>query len=292
MIVTKSSLLAVGIVKRDKDLPKLDNVVFEPDGTVVACARNVVIAVSPPDYSKASEAPVVQTLLDRRIIVPAEYVRAVVKEVKTDKTFGGLTEYVDVYSCAAAGNNEALFTWIRDGESQSLRADLYDGEYIPYRDIFKRSLTNPRMTPVRVKMYRARLKTLCDTLDKIAPNDTEAPVYIEFAMNGDMIMRAVNRRTGQRVVAVMTHYSERGGDWLLSNDWERGLCDGAEGSGHDSVAYRVHRRRRVPVHSRSVVDSEGKATAARVRKAFRKTGVDGSRATGTPKPIARRERRR
>lgn len=244
MIVTKSSLLAVGIVKRDKDLPKLDNVLFEPDGTVIACARNIVFAVSPPDLVKVRDAPVNGSgSLDAPVIVPANYVRAVVKEVKTDKTFGGLLEYVNLRLVHEATEPTAMFSWIHDGTPQYLSADLYGGAYIPYRKILSRSLSNLRMTPIRVKMNRARLKTLCDTFDKVAPNDTEAPVYIEFSIDGDMIMRAVNVKTNQRVVAVMTHYTERGGDWLSYDEWEDTLRTGQNGR-------PVARRERRPIARR------------------------------------------
>jgi hypothetical protein len=246
MIVTKASLSAVKVARRDKDLPVLDNVRIEKDGTTVACARNIVLAISPPAEARAAQAPVGNTgPLHHDLTIPSEYVKGVLKEVKTDKTFDGLLEYVDVHELSGAVSNGA-FTWIEDGCPKTLRFDSDAGAYIDYRKVFARSLTN--RTGVRLKMNRVRLKALVDTLDKVAPDNGEAPVYIEFTETGDMIMRATNDKTGQRAVAVMTHFSERGDDWLDPDEWERGLCDGQENSGNHSTngndghAVRVGRR--------------------------------------------------
>jgi hypothetical protein len=256
VIVTKASLSAVKVARRDKDLPVLDNIRIEKDGTTVACARNIVLAISPPGEARAAESPVSNSgALDSDITVPSEWVKGVLKEVKTDKTFDGLQEYIDVrVERKETPEPVAFFRWVQDGEPQVLCADLYDGQFIDYRSVFARSLNN--RSGVRLKMNRVRLKALVDTLDKVAPDNGEAPVYIEFTEAGDMIMRATNDKTGQRAVAVMTRYSERGGDWLDPDEWERGLCDGAKGSGNNNSVNSVHRGRRRAVRSRMDTDTQ------------------------------------
>lgn len=271
MIVTKASLSAVKVARRDKDLPVLDNVRIEKDGTTVACARNIVLAISPPGEARAAEAPVGSTgPLTRDLTIPSEYVKGVLKEVKTDKTFDGLLEYVDVHELHKSVSDGA-FTWIEDGCPKTLRFDVDSSNFIDYRSVFTRSLND--RSGVRLKMNRVRLKALVDTLDKVAPDNGEAPVYIEFTEAGDMIMRATNDKTGQRAVAVMTRYSERGGDWLDPDEWERGLCDGSEGSGNDDSANSVHRGRRRAVRSRMDTDTQSQTA----RRPLRTEGTHVSR---------------
>ncbi len=273
MIVTKASLSAVKVARRDKDLPVLDNVRIEKDGTTVACARNIVLAISPPAEARAAQAPVTSSgPLDSDITVPSEWVKGVLKEVKTDKTFDGLLEYVDVEKTAAG----AAFRWVKDGEPQAMYPDLHSGSYIDYRKVFARSLTN--RSGIRLKMNRVRLKALVDTLDKVAPDNGEAPVYIEFTETGDMIMRATNDKTGQRAVAVMTHFSERGDDWLDPDEWERGLCDEQENS--KNVGVRRNVGNASPMVQRRTVENRAIADLVEVVSGSERADDDSVRGSG------------
>ena len=218
MIVSKSSLLAVQVTAKDKDIPALDNVRLEADGTMVGAAGNVVVAVSPVNPKVAAQVPLDDSGPGAATI-SAETVRKALKLLTADKTFGGLLEHCDI----DVDDDNALFTFTDGKRKHTMKGRLYPYDYIPWRAIIEQALGSKE--PTRVILNRARLRLLLETVEKICPDSTgQHPVYLEFTDYGDVICRARNPVTGQRVVATMKNYAFGSSAWLKEDEWEERLA--------------------------------------------------------------------
>jgi len=231
LIVSKSSLLAVQVTAKDKDIPALDNVRLEPDGTMVGAAGNVVVAVSPVNPKVAAQVPL-EDSGPGAATISAETVRKALKLLTADKTFGGLLEHCDI----DVQEDNAHFTFTDGKRRHTMKGRLYPHKYIPWEVIIEKALTSREST--RVILNRTRLRLLLDTVEKICPDSTgQHPVYIEFTSYGDVVCRARNPITGQRVVATMKNYAFGSAAWLKEDEWEQRLAGKAK-----KVAKRARRR--------------------------------------------------
>jgi hypothetical protein len=76
----------------------------------------------------------------------------------------------------------------------------------------------------KICLNRRDLIDLLQALEEACPDKGgENPVYIEINPEGKgLIMRCVNRETGQRAIGGMYAY-QTGGHWLPSDPWEAGV---------------------------------------------------------------------
>jgi hypothetical protein len=237
MIVSKSSLLSVLVTAKDKDIPALDNIRLEADGTVIGAAGNVVLAVSPVHEKVAAQVPLDDSGPGEATIA-ADTVRKALKLLQADKTFGGLLEHCDI----AVHDDEAVFTFTDGKRKHTMNGRLYRHAYIPWEKILETAMHSKE--PTRVVLNRARLRLLLDTIEKICPDSTgQNPVYIEFTSLGDIICRARNAVTGQRVLATMKNYSFGKSAWLSEDEWERRLAGGGARARRDRTKVRGIARR-------------------------------------------------
>lgn len=217
MIVSKSSLQAVHVTAKDKDIPALDNVRMERDGTMVGAAGNVVVAVAPVDPKVAAQVPL-QNSGAGEATIAADTVRKALK-LLGDKMFGGLLEHCDI----SVRGEDIVFTFTDGKRRHTMDGRAYRHPYIPWQTILSRAMRN-RQPGQRVVLNRARLHLLLDTLEKVCPDSSgQSPVYLEFTTDGDIVCRARNAINGQRVVATMKNYALKGSAWLEEGEWERSL---------------------------------------------------------------------
>lgn len=224
-IISKNALNVMHIAGKDADLPGMDTVHVRKDGTVIGSARNAVILVSPVRKSIKRNIPIDETELTEDITVPKDGINQMNKFISKDSQFGGLLEYLDIEkSTPVRVRFKALNT---KGEEVRMSGGLYRRKYIDYQAVLDRTL-NSRVKK-RVIVNRARLKLLLEAMEKVCPDTSaESPVYLEFTEQDELVLRSLNRKTGQRALAVMFNYLYKERDWLDENRWEEELRGGDE----------------------------------------------------------------
>ena len=215
MIVSKSNLQAISVLKNDKGIPVLNNLRIERDGSTVAVGGKCVVVVSPVRKEVRENVPLEETEISDGITVNRETVESVIKNIPKDTMFKGVLEHADV-------NDKGAFI-ITDGKRhKKISGKLYDREYVNWKSVFENGENG-----MRIVLNRKRLLLLLDTLDKICIDTSgESPVYIEFTDKGDVLLKAINMVNGQRAMALMKTYKSEEGQWLKSDEWERSLKNG------------------------------------------------------------------
>lgn len=220
MILSKANLNAVIIAADDKTVPMLNNLHVGKDGTTVAANGRCIIAVSPvPDEVSGHLGYMEDSGSAGDITIAADTVREVLRNMPRDAKFGGLLEYTDLKK--GSGGDGVTFR-LRDGmRDRTIGAKVYTRAYFEYRKAFQKAAESGAR--VRVVLNRKRLISLLETLDKICPDSSgESPVYMEITRGDDIILKAEGNH-GQRVLGFMKAYQGGEGNWLLDNDWERGM---------------------------------------------------------------------
>lgn len=229
MIVSKANLSPVDVIKLDKKLPVLDNVYIGKDGTTVAGNGKAFIAVSPvvSETRKKLQPLMGDTTLDRDIVVTAETIKEVLKNMPRDRQFGGALEHVDV-----SGEEGSVRFALHDGKrKRSIDGKAYPYDYAPFRKVFARARKNK--IAVRYVLNAKRLLPMLETLCKVLDDSSDySPLFFEFSSDGDVMIRGQSPITGQRAVGIVWAYKGNEATWLELNEWERELAD--DGSNVDS----------------------------------------------------------
>lgn len=220
MILSKGNLQVVLVTKDDKNIPVLDNVYVAPDGSTVGSNGRVMLAVSPVKKKVEKSVPLeAGTVPEEGVVLPSSFIKAVMRDIPKDREFGGLLEHLSV----RAENGEPEVTVkITDGKrAQSIKGRRFPREYIDYLEVFRNAFST-RKRGVRTVLNLKRLLSLLNAVDKICDDRSgELPVYLEFAEDGTIIVRATDFRTAQDVVGVMSAYHGIEGEWKKMSVWER-----------------------------------------------------------------------
>jgi len=214
-ILSKMNLLVVEITKDDNKIPALNNVLVRKDGTTVGANGLCIIAVSPVSKDVKNNVILEETICGDGI-VPAETVKDVIKNIPLDKIFKGLLEHCDFGVSGVKG----IFN-VKDGKkTRKITGNLYRHGYIKYKEILKRVMR--KMSGVRVILNMKRLLSLLNTINKMCPDSSgDTPVFIEFTKDNHIYIKAINKTTGQKVIATMTSYDFVDEDWIQKDEWEK-----------------------------------------------------------------------
>ena len=216
MIFSKPALQICSICKKDSKIPMLDNVKLETDGTVIASARNILVAVSPVPSAVSEKIP-----LDKsgevNCCVSAESIKHIVTSIK-DIAFGGLLEFANI----KIDDKKVSFTFKDGKRTSSVEVNKLSGSWIKWKDILKNALKRKRET--KVILNRSRLKMLLEVMDKTSPDKGgESPLYLEFTDDNNVVLRSFNALTGQWTYAVMTSYKMGMDVWPEETEFEKKL---------------------------------------------------------------------
>lgn len=219
MYLSRKGLSVASLVKADSDIPGLDNVHVREDGSTVGSNGVTCMLVSPV---RTEVKKILKGILKDRecgsVTLTSDTVKEVLKGLPIDKKFGGMTEHCCLES-DGSGDVEIHST---DGtRKSSIKGKVYRRPYIDYT-VFLQSLRE--RGGKRVVVNLPRLLLLLQVIDKIIKTgDEENAVFIEFADNGSIILRGVDKVTGQRVLAVMNQYDNEEQNWLKPDEWEESL---------------------------------------------------------------------
>lgn len=219
MIVSKTSLLVVGVTVKDKEIPVLDNVHIKKDGTTIGSGRGVTFAVSPVEEGIKEKLHLEETELDDALTINSEFAKKILKNIPADTHFGGLLEHVDIENSTGSRVDVSL----HDGrQGFSINGRKYPDKYTAHEEILQNSL-NAR-NGFRLVVNRSRLQLILDTIAKTCPDSSaETPIFLEFCDNHTILIRCINRVNGQRVMAALLTTSFNEDKWLKDKSWERGL---------------------------------------------------------------------
>ena len=217
MITSKNALNVVTTTTADKNVKVLDNVHIEEDGSVVAANREGIVIVS----------PVVKQLRERirldegdsigSCTLSSDTIRDTIKFIGVDKKYKGLLEHCDIVRTP----DGATITMFDGKRSKAMQVKVYPKDYFDYLSLVANVMK--KKTTARVVLNRKRLKSLLDTLEKVCADSSDvSPVDLEFTDTNAMIMRGVNGKTGQRVIAICRGFKTD--KWMEPNDWENRVC--------------------------------------------------------------------
>ena len=221
MIVSKQGLRVVEVTKADSKVPVLDNVLIEKDGTCVGSNGKSILMVSPvKPETEDSLNNVLQKTGRAKMVVSADTVKQLLKDLPADKQFGGLLEHCDIER-----QGQGCKVRLTDGKRRrSFQGKLYPRDYLPYRKIVEPALSS--RDGQKVVLNLKRLLALLSSIEKICPDTTgESPVWVEFS-DGQIILRGLNHINGQRCIGIMSTYKGIEGRWLEPDDWEKSYLQG------------------------------------------------------------------
>jgi len=224
VILSKQNLQAAQIASIDKNIPLLGNVHVDKDGSSIASDRKTLLLVGPVE--KEIKQRVVGALgpggINFETTIPVETVKEVLKNLPKDNKFSGLLEHVKIEQ---AVNQEIHFTLTDGKRHQFIKGKAYPKGYTEYKKVVKQVLAG-RDNSLRLAVNRKRFINLLTAIDKICSDATgEAPLFLEFNPSGEIVIRAYNPRTGQRVIGIVFALSRDEEKWLPPSVWETKFTD-------------------------------------------------------------------
>lgn len=228
MILSKASLGIVELCKADKNIPVLNTVLIEPDGSVVASNGKILVCVSPVEKRICEAVPLQSKIGDvkSQIILSSDTVKEIIKSIPRDMQFKGILEHVAIKE-VSEGKIELTIT---DGKQKKvLNVRTIAKSYLSYKKVFKDTFDNlQEESNGRVIMNRKRMNLAILALDKVCPYDGDfSPVFWQFTKNGDVLVKAINEITEQKFMAVFQSMDVHGTiDWPDFSVFERKLKGG------------------------------------------------------------------
>jgi len=216
MIIHKSNLRIVDVIKEDKGIPMLNNIHIDEDGITSAIGNKIVLVMSAVKDSVCKSIEKMQQwggkiLQKGGITIPADSVKEVMKNIPKDTQFKGLLEHVEV-------DKEGIFK-LSDGRRQRvIKCTPWKRDFPEWRKTFdlKRS-----EGVFRAVYNRKRLLLLLSAIEKCCEDTSGySPVWIEGCKDGTMIVRSVNMKTGQKALGVVAAYDGKEGEWIEDTEFE------------------------------------------------------------------------
>ena len=216
MILSKNNLLVHLATGKDKDVPVLDNIRIENDGSTVGASATGIVVCSPVSDDRRRQVRMVLGESDSSAVtVSSGTVKSLVRNMPKDTMFDGALEHVDV---KADGNGSVLFKTSDGVRTMDVEGKTYTREYIPYKKVLRSQLSATVTSKVIVD--GVKLRAMLEAVNKITDG---GELYLSFTDENDVIIRGQNLREGQRVVGTMKSYEGKGAVWLEGDAWERGL---------------------------------------------------------------------
>jgi hypothetical protein len=204
----------VEVTKIDKGIPALGNVHFTKEGATIGSNGAAALAVSPVSENMRDSAPLDSSEMFGDETIPIETVKEILKNMPRDATFRGVLEHCDLQA--------GKFTLTDGKRKRTITGKQYPRDYVDYQGLFAR--VGKERTEVRVAVNLKRLLAVLTTVNKICGDISgTVPVYLEFSVENDVIIRCENAATEQRVCAIMQSYKGTESRWLTFSEWENRL---------------------------------------------------------------------
>lgn len=213
MILNKSNLKIVEIVKVDNKIPMLNNIHVDRDGITSAIGNKVMLVMSAVKDVTAEKVSQMHGWLMSKfsLTIPANTIKEVLKNIPKDSQFSGLLEHVEL-------GVEGKFK-LSDGRSQrTIKCIPWKKDYPSWRKVWEKQKSE---SVVRAVYNRKRLLLLLQTMEKVCEDTSGySPVWLEVSADNTITLRAVNMKTGQKALGLVGAYEGREAEWLSDEEFE------------------------------------------------------------------------
>lgn len=199
MVIPRGHLQLERMVKDDGVLQ------FHADGSALATNKKAFIAVEGISQQRREAVPLAERELGAGAVsVTAETARSVLKLIPRDKMFQGALEHADI---RREGDTELSVVTTDGKRVNRVRARCGVGRIDPAPVM--REIDGAARSGQTVCLNRKRLLMLLDTMERAAEDSSgESPVWLSITEGGDVALRGINQRTGQRVIGYMHAYRD------------------------------------------------------------------------------------
>lgn len=223
MIISKAALGVATVAGKDTNVPILNSVCIEPSGEVVATNGLVLCVVSPVSEKMRNAVPLEpKEPMSEQVVLTAEAIKTVIKAMPRDTQFKGLLEH-----CAMRPEGtdkvKVVVTNGRSNSEMTLRR-MAEG-YPDYRAVLRKAAKDRCDGNSRTILNRKRMDQLVKAMSHVCPYHGKfSPVYWEFTKGGNIIVRAKNELTGQRMLSVFSTMHATAERWMEWDEWEERIC--------------------------------------------------------------------
>lgn len=238
MIISRKNLLIYKMTSQDKSIPILDNVFICKDGSSVASNGMSAILISPVDAAMLEHVIVEDSGGLDEVLVSTESIKEVLKNLPKDTKFAGVLEHCSV----GIGRGGKCKFKVYDGKrTRAIDVKHHKKSYIDYRKTLK--TVRDKKVSVSTAINLSRLNGLIAVINEICVDSShDTPVYIDFTSDGDILIRCLDYKTKQRVIAVMKAYDGVEGNVPELSSWERDVL-GNGGNGGKRKISKVKRKK-------------------------------------------------
>jgi hypothetical protein len=219
MLYSKANLEVASVASDNPYDGALNGVQFDSDGATIACDGAGLVAVGPtkaqihfPNVGQLG------TPGDHGVVLSPDFISEVKTIIPKDKRLS--LQHVAMTVGQDAGKTE--FTTVdKSGRTRRIAEWPKKERFPDWRGVVGKALTTKEgKEVVRVCVGRKSLLKVLKTLVEACPDSGDSPVFLE--MGQGVVMRSVNRETGQHVVAVAAAFNADG-KWLEKDAWEQSI---------------------------------------------------------------------
>jgi len=213
MIVNRDQLTMQSVVGDDGTLQ------LNRDRSAVATNKKVYLVCEGVPGGIREQVPLEEGELgDERVAVSPETVREMLKNVPRDRRFGGLLEHIDVRASATDVTFEST-----DGKRKTRKTAKRSDREVNSAPATKLILDTFGRKDVTVMCLNlSRFIDLIAAMDSISDDSSgESPVWVAVSPDGDIALRTVKWKTGQRVLGYMHSYNGADSQIPELSEWER-----------------------------------------------------------------------
>lgn len=223
MLFSKANFTVIDVASKETADIGINCIHLNTDGSSVAANGKVIMAVGPVDPSKVHFPDVGKHSQPSEfsaagVSVPLDLVEKVLKNIPKDKRLS--LQHIAMVR-HDRDPKQVKFTTTDMTHEQSI-SGYPKPEPFPDWEMFFSKVRGEG--GVKICVNRADLINLLQALETACPDrGGQNPVYMEINPEGrGMVLRCVNRESGQRAIGAITSYNTDG-QWLPADTWERGV---------------------------------------------------------------------
>lgn len=219
-LFSKANLVVSQVASTDPFDRGLNGVKFDRDGSTVAGNTKMMLGVGPTDESRVHFPEVGERveIPDDGLIMGVDVVNEALKNLPRDKR----VSLQHVAMTQPRDYSKVEFTCVSASGRERRVADRPKREAYPDWKAVVRKVRGEN--PIKVCVNRKDLIELLKAIEAACPDKGgDNPVYMEIGSG--IVLRSVNRDTGQHAVGAINAY-RTGGHWLEWDEWEKTVFQG------------------------------------------------------------------
>jgi len=218
MLFSRGNLTVRKVASKDPKDRIRSCVHFAYDGSSVATNGRCLMAVGPVDTERVRFPEVAgdENVEGMDVSVELDVVDTAVRNMRAVGSAGGGRGYCKITKCSAEG---VEFTTVGKRKIQRVEGRPVRGGFLKWQDAMKEARKKARVGSVC--LHRGTLIDILTAMEEAAEGSDGGAVFIEFGGRDDeVILRSVNRLTGQHIVGLVGAL-KTGGKWIRADRWVR-----------------------------------------------------------------------